>query len=105
MRKQLIPVFLAVLLAAEVCTACHQYDSQSSSGPEIKRVDALEDSKEEGPTLSQQDKMDATVPSLDLKDDGDEEINPEIVIATDIHYLRRREDNYLCLGDYGCIFG
>lgn len=98
MRKQLIPVFLAVLLAAEVCTACHQYDSQSSSGPEIKRVDALEDSKEEGPTLSQQDKLDATVPSLDLKDGGDEEINPEIVIATDIHYLAKE------LTDFGDAF-
>ena len=68
MRKRIIPVFLAGLLAVGVCTACHSYESQSVSGPEIERVDAMP-SKEVGPTLSKKDVLEETVPVLELEED------------------------------------
>ena len=97
MRKRGLPVFLAGLLAVEVCTACHFYDSQSTSGPEIERVDIMP-SKEEGPTLSKQDSLDETIPPLELEKDREKELNPEIIITSDIHYLAKE------LTDFGKAF-
>ena len=97
MRKRVIPVFLAGFLATVVCTACNQYDSQSVSGPEIERVDE-ESTEAEGPTLSKQEELEETIPPLELGESRKEEINPEIVIATDIHYLAKE------LTDFGTAF-
>ena len=97
MRKRIIPVFLAGLLAVGVCTACHSYESQSVSGPEIERVDAMP-SKEVGPTLSKKDVLEETVPVLELEEDKEKELNPEIIIASDIHYLAKE------LTDFGAGF-
>lgn len=97
MRKRIIPVFLSGLLAMEVCTACSQLDSQLTSGPEIERVDPVS-TEEIGPTLSERERLDETIPPLELGDNTKEELNPEIIIASDIHYLAKE------LTDFGEAF-
>jgi len=97
MKKRMIPVFLAGLMMLGGCSAYHRKEVPSSSGLEIERVETLP-TEAEGPTLSQQEQWETTVPALELEQGTESHNNPEIVIASDIHYLAKE------LTDFGPAF-
>lgn len=97
MRKRMILVLLAGLMVMGGCSAYHDKDAQSSSGLEIERLETLP-TEAEGPTLSEREKLEETVPALELEEGPSAQSNPEIVIASDIHYLAKE------LTDFGPSF-
>ena len=86
-----------LLVAAAVlggCSAYHRQDAQSAAGPEIEIVET-ETAGQPGPVSP--DAGAATVPALEMPETEASD-NPEILIASDIHYLAKE------LTDFGQAF-
>ncbi len=102
MRK--LKVMAAFLLAAALllggCSAYYRSDTESAAaGPDIQIETEETKGEDEGPGIHSFNPDDMTIESLELPEKEDDGIrNPEIIIATDIHYLAKE------LTDFGEAF-
>ncbi len=97
MRNRKTAMFLSTLFLLTACSAYHKQDAEAGRGPEIQVVETLP-SMEEGPTLPPEDKQKETIEELTIPEQTKETMNPEIILATDIHYLAKE------LTDFGQAF-
>lgn len=101
MKKKLAALLLAGVLGLAGCSAYHQQDQPTEGGPTIERV-TPETTEAQGPTLSPEAAQTETIAPLEI---GGGPVsaeapvfNPEIMIASDIHYLAKE------LTDFGPAF-
>ncbi len=100
MRKKVMLLLMAVFLGVNGCSAYHKEVHQSGTGPTVERV-VPETTEAQGPTLSPQEQQVETIAPLEVGETAASEesvFNPEIVIASDIHYLAKE------LTDFGPAF-
>lgn len=97
MQKRSILIFLVGLMFLQGCSIYHGDSTQPALGPQVEEVHTLP-TQGQGPTLSERDQFEETISPLELEDEATGQMNPEIVIATDIHYLAKE------LTDFGPAF-
>lgn len=89
-------IFAAALLLMG-CSAYYRQDPKSASESVSIQIET-EDETEPGPGIHTFSPEDMTIESLEISDDKETQGNPEIIIATDIHYLAKE------LSDFGNAF-
>lgn len=67
------------------CSAYHKIEEETS-GPRVEVVESQTE-QEEGPTLAPNTGEPETVPSLEVEEE--DTFNPEIILATDVHYFAK----------------
>ena len=67
------------------CSAYHKIEEETS-GPKVEVVESQTE-QEEGPTLAPNTGEPETVPSLEVEEE--DTFNPEIILATDVHYFAK----------------
>ncbi len=100
MRTKVVVFLLAAVLALGGCSAYyHQSTAEEEAGPEIVQVNPSEEEEtSEGPGVHEFRPDDMTIESLELPSQEETASNPEIIVATDIHYLAKE------LTDFGISF-
>lgn len=100
MNKKVILLLIAAALSLNGCSVYHGGGQQAGAGPTVERV-VPETTEAQGPTLSVKDIQEQTIAPLEVEETivSEEKVfNPEIVIASDIHYLAKE------LTDFGPAF-
>ena len=83
MQKRSILIFLVGLMFLQGCSIYHGDSTQPALGPQVEEVHTLP-TQGQGPTLSERDQFEETISPLELEDEATGQMNPEIVIATEL---------------------
>lgn len=100
MKKKLIVLLMTALFVLQGCSAYQKEEKPAGAGPTVELV-IPEITEAQGPTLSSSEAQAETIAPLEVEETTapqEQVFNPEIVVASDIHYLAKE------LTDFGPAF-
>ena len=99
MKKRATALLLMAAAMLVGCSAYYQPEAESAAGPKVTQVnEGIDEETQSGPEIRNFSPEDMTIESLELQDEEQDISNPEIIIASDIHYLAKE------LTDFGIAF-